>query len=91
VDAVENGQEAVEALQHKTYDLLLMDCQMPVLDGLEATRLIRAQGYADLPIVAISANVFDEDRKACFEAGMNDFIAKPFVQESMRAVLARWL
>jgi CheY-like chemotaxis protein len=70
-----------------------MDCQMPELDGLQATRMIREKGYsqAELPIIALTANVFDGDREACFESGMNDFITKPVVREKFLAVLTKWL
>ncbi len=93
VDVASNGKEVLKALGQHTYALILMDCQMPELDGLQATRLIREQGYSksELPIVALTANVFDEDRESCFEAGMNDFIAKPVMLESLRDVVGKWL
>jgi CheY-like chemotaxis protein len=71
----------------------LMDCQMPELDGIEATRQIREKGYSktDLPIIALTAHVFDEDRKRCIEAGMNDFLSKPLSLSRLNSVLARWL
>ncbi len=66
---------------------------MPELDGIEATRLIREQGYSktDLPIIALTAHVFDEDRQRCLEAGMNDFLSKPLLLEQLQKTLARWL
>ena len=66
---------------------------MPELDGLQATRRIREEGYSlsDLPIVALTANVFKTDRERCFEAGMNDFIAKPVMLETLNKVLQKWL
>jgi len=92
-DVAGNGREVLEALDRGSYDLILMDCQMPELDGLQATRLIREKGYskADLPIIALTANVFDEDRERCIESGMNDFISKPVFIEKLRNVLVKWL
>lgn len=93
VDVASNGYEALQALEQRDYALILMDCQMPGLDGLQATRLIREKGYShsELPIIALTANVFDEDREACFESGMDDFVAKPVLLESLHAVLVKWL
>jgi signal transduction histidine kinase/CheY-like chemotaxis protein len=83
-----NGQEAVEAVQQRDYDLLLMDLQMPVMDGLEATRRIRAlQGRVQPTIYAISASVLDHERRACIEAGMQDHLAKPFRRAELERVL----
>lgn len=88
-DFVDNGADAVKALQEKSYDLVLMDVNMPVMDGLEATRHIRAEIAADQQpwIVAITANVSEEDQQTCREAGMNDFIEKPFSKAAFQRVL----
>jgi CheY-like chemotaxis protein len=91
VETVDNGQRAVELCGSRHYDLVLLDVQMPVMDGLEAARLIRAQLGRALPIVAMTANAFSEDRAACLEAGMNDHIGKPVDGETLYTVLLRWL
>ncbi|MCB0334034.1 MAG: response regulator [Bdellovibrionales bacterium] len=90
VTVAENGQEALEKLDSCTYDIILMDCNMPVLDGLEATRIIRLrekQTGAHVPIVALTANAFEEDKLRCFEAGMDDYIAKPMNRRVLRHAL----
>ena len=88
----ENGREAVELVRDKAYDLILMDVQMPEMDGLEATQIIRSMdGYADMPILAMTANVFEEDRQACLKAGMNDFVAKPVDPENLFLTVSKWL
>ncbi|SDX67157.1 PAS domain S-box-containing protein [Allochromatium warmingii] len=92
VTLAENGQEAVEQVRTQTFDLVLMDVQMPHMDGLEATRQIRAQpAYRELPILAMTANAFESDRQQCLEAGMNDHLAKPIEPEQLTATLVRWL
>jgi CheY-like chemotaxis protein len=92
VDIVANGAEAVAAARRAPYDLVLMDVRMPIKNGLEATRDIRALGgvFVDLPIVALTANAFAEDRQACFEAGMSDFATKPIDMEGVADLLHKW-
>jgi CheY-like chemotaxis protein len=94
-DVVANGQEAINALQVIPYDLVLMDCQMPEMDGFEATRVIREEGSKALnrciPIIAMTAATMQGDREKCIQAGMNDFIAKPVQKRELSEMLARWL
>jgi two-component system, sensor histidine kinase and response regulator len=92
VDTVVDGQQAIEKVAAGGYDLVLMDMQMPRLDGLAATRAIRRlPGCAQLPIVAMTANAFTEDRAACVAAGMNDFVSKPVDPNVLYPCLLRWL
>ncbi len=92
VEVATNGAAAVALVASGRYDLVLMDMQMPGLDGLQATRRIRAlPGTQALPIVALTANAFSEDRNRCLQAGMNDFIAKPLDMTELYRVLLRWL
>jgi CheY-like chemotaxis protein len=88
-----NGQEASAAAQARTFDLILMDCQMPEMDGFEATRLIREQegGARRVPILAMTANAMAGDRERCLEAGMDDYLAKPIAILDLKEALLRWL
>ncbi|HMV20551.1 MAG TPA: PAS domain S-box protein [Rhodocyclaceae bacterium] len=91
-DLAENGEEAVAMAGNKQYLLVLMDVQMPRLDGLEATRALRSlPGYAKVPILALTANAFDVDRQECIAAGMDDHIPKPVEPSVLYATLARWI
>ena len=87
-DVARDGLEAVRAAQTTSYDLIFMDVMMPHMDGAQATRLIRATGTGDPSIIAITANALSEDRVACFEAGMDDYVTKPIRLDTVRQLLA---
>jgi CheY-like chemotaxis protein len=95
VDMAMHGREAIEMLSKARYDLVLMDCQMPEMDGFEATRIIRdqASGVLDhgVPVVAMTANALPEDRARALACGMNDFLAKPVDRAVLAATLGKWL
>ncbi len=90
-DLAGNGADALRMARERDYDLVLMDMQMPVMDGLEATRAIRALENGRMPIVAMTANAFGDDRQRCLDAGMNDHVAKPVEPETLFGALRRWL
>lgn len=90
VCVVDDGLQAVDAYQQQTFDLILMDCQMPVLDGYQATQTLRELG-CDLPIVAVTANAIKGDRERCLAVGMNDYLSKPVSTEKLAETLALWL
>jgi PAS domain S-box-containing protein len=91
-DIMNNGQEAVDAVSQKKYDLVLMDIQMPVMNGFQATEAIRKQYSAEsLPIIAMTANAMKGDREACLESGMNDYVSKPIKKDDLFAVLQKWV
>jgi signal transduction histidine kinase/CheY-like chemotaxis protein/HPt (histidine-containing phosphotransfer) domain-containing protein len=91
VYAVTNGAEAVEAVRQGGYDLVLMDCEMPVMDGYEASRLIRGSLHPDIPIVALTASAMQADRERCIASGMSDYLAKPVELDGLAEMLAKWL
>ena len=86
--AVENGQEAVDQVKEAGFDIIFMDCQMPVMDGFEATKEIRGLLGHNIPIIAVSAGVLEKDRQRCFDVGMNDFVEKPISRKALMLVLA---
>ena len=93
-EIVENGQQAVERLAQSHFDLVLMDCQMPVIDGYQATRMIRASDEVlnrEIPVVAMTANALSSDRQLCLDSGMNDHVAKPVKLDSLKQALNQWL
>lgn len=91
VQLATQGAEALELLEREEFDLVLMDCNMPVMDGYEASRRIRQSGrWPALPIVALTANAMPEERERCRAAGMNDYLAKPFRREELLALVDHW-
>jgi two-component system sensor histidine kinase/response regulator len=94
-DAVADGREAIRALTSLPYDLVLMDCQMPEMDGYEATQTIRdlsspVRDHA-IPVVAMTAHAMDGDREKCLDSGMNDYVAKPVTPQQLADAIERWI
>lgn len=92
VDTAENGQDAIQQIRKATYDLVLMDCQMPVMDGFEATAKIRAMHneLSQIPIIALTAHAMKDDRQKCIDAGMNDYISKPVSRQDLIALINKY-
>ena len=90
IDLVADGSEALNAHRTEPYDLILMDCQMPTMDGLEACRQIRKLDTQQPVIVAVTANALVGERERCLEAGMDDYLSKPFQAEQLVAVVRKW-
>jgi PAS domain S-box-containing protein len=90
-DIVNNGLEAVKALESKPYDLVLMDCQMPKMDGYDASRFIRKQISKEIPIIAMTAHAMKGDREKCLDAGMSDYVSKPINPKKLIDAIERWL
>jgi CheY-like chemotaxis protein len=92
VSVVGDGAQAVSAAQAGDFAAILMDCRLPVIDGYEATRQIRQlPNGVEVPIIALTANALHGDREACLQAGMNDYLAKPFKRAELQRILQRWL
>lgn len=94
IEIAENGRSGIERMAAGGFDMVLMDCQMPEMDGFEATRAWRVRegtGTARLPIVALTANALKGDRELCLAAGMDDYLAKPFTRTQLASVLSRWV
>ena len=94
-DVAANGQEAIDALSKEEYDIVFMDCQMPVMDGYEATGEIRDTDSTVLnhriPIIALTANAMKGDREKCLDAGMDDYLTKPIKPDELTKVLEKWI
>ena len=93
VDVAPDGAEAIELIQEQAYDLILMDCQMPVMDGYEATRRIRKMPVptCNTPIIAMTANAMKGDREKCISAGMDDYVTKPINAGRMKSLIRSWI
>ncbi|GFR95542.1 histidine kinase [Elysia marginata] len=92
VTTARNGQQCLDRCQKALFDLVLMDCNMPVMDGYEACRQLRNNAKTcDIPVVALTANALSHDRERCYRAGMQDYIAKPFDRSTLKQTLEKWL
>ncbi len=93
VEIANNGKEALDIYlsSPEKYDVILMDIQMPELNGLETTKIIRSKGFEQIPIIAMTASTMESDRKICMESGMNDYISKPIRRETVLQVLKKWV
>jgi CheY-like chemotaxis protein len=91
IDLVGDGNEAVEAHRANPYDVILMDCQMPAMDGFEASRQIRLLQHRQPVIIAVTANALAGERERCLRAGMDDYLSKPFQAEQLVAVVQKWI
>jgi CheY-like chemotaxis protein len=91
IDLAADGMETLEAHKKQPYDLILMDCQMPVMDGFEASREIRRLSLPQPAIVAVTANALVGERERCLNAGMDDYLSKPFQAEQLVAVVTKWI
>ena len=91
VSEAEDGEEAVNYLKNNDCDLVLMDLQMPVSNGYNASEIIRQKLKLDIPIIALTANVIRGEKEKCFKAGMNDYLSKPFDEEQFLEIISKWL
>ena len=91
IDLVADGVETLEAHKKQPYDLILMDCQMPIMDGFEASRQIRRLALPQPAIVAVTANALVGERERCLNAGMDDYLSKPFQAEQLVAIVIKWV
>ena len=91
VDIAENGWEALKKVKACNYDLVFMDVQMPIMDGLEAAMAIRKAGFRELPIVAMTANAFQSDKDQCLEAGMDEFLSKPIRRKEVLEQIQKYV
>ncbi|MCK4630664.1 MAG: response regulator, partial [Bacteroidales bacterium] len=89
IDVVSNGEEAIKTISKKKYDIVFMDIMMPEIDGLEATREIRAMGYK-IPIIALTADLGDKTKKSAYDAGINEFVGKPIKSDELKKIMIKW-